>query len=303
VNRLFVCSVAACLLASAGAADAKKPRVLTTFLPAYSFAVNVAGTNATVENLLPGGVSLHDFQLTPAELRRISAADLLLVNGLGMETFLERAIANAAGTKEKVVTLSDGLSSQLIAEEHHHHHGDDHDHAHHHHGSDPHIWLDPRLAMHCVTNVMKALQKADPANAASYAANAASYLKKLEALDAQIAATLAPVKGTPFVTYHNAFRYFARRYGLNIVGVVEQVPEVSPSPRELSALLRTIRTPKAKALFTEPGSRSRLASQIARDAKIKLGELDPLETGTLAADGYETGMKRNAENLRKTLGN
>jgi len=112
---------------------------------------------------------------------------------------------------------------------------------------------------------------------------------------------LAPVKDIPFVTYHNAFRYFVRRYGLNLVGVVEQRPEVSPSGHELKALHTTIRAKKAKALFTEPSGSSRLARQIAKDAGIRLEVLDPLETGELKPDAYVQGMRRNAAALLKGL--
>jgi zinc/manganese transport system substrate-binding protein len=283
-------------LAAAQAAE-KKLKVLTTFLPGYSFAANVAGDHAEVENLLPGGVSLHDFQLTPAEIRKVAGADLVFINGLGMETFIERVVANASGAKDKIVTLSDGLKGQLIEEEHNHHHNE----PGHDHGQDPHIWLDPHLAKHCVTNVMNALCRADPANAAQYEKNARAYLERLDQLDAKVRAALAPVKDVPFITYHNAFRYFARRYGLQIAGVVEEVPEVSPSPREMSNLHRAIRGKKARALFTEPGGENRLARQVARDAKIKLGELDPLETGDLSASAYEEGMLRNARTLAATL--
>ena len=124
---------------------------------------------------------------------------------------------------------------------------------------------------------------------------------RLIALDRKIRADLEPVRNIAFVTYHNAFPYFTRRYGLNLAGVVEQVPEVSPSPRELSALHKTIRGKEVKAIFTEPGETSRLARQIARDSGIKLGELDPLETGELAPTAYEDGMRRNVESLLKAL--
>lgn len=297
MTRAGIGLLLAFLLTGAQAAE-KKIKVLTTFLPAYSFAANLAGEHAEVENLLPGGVSLHDFQLTPAELRKIGGADLVLVNGLGMETFIERALANAAaGTKERIVTLSDGLGTELIEEEANHRHNE----PGHDHGHDPHIWLDPRLAKHCVTNVLKALQKADPVNAEHYSKNARSYLQRLDELDAQIVSMLEPVKQTPFITYHNAFRYFARHYGLSIAGVVEAVPEVPPSPRDLSKLHKAIREKKVKALFTEPGGQNRLASQIVSDAKIKLGVLDPLETGDLKPGAYEDGMRRNAESLAQTL--
>ena len=275
----------------------KKLRVLSTFLPGYCFSANVAGDHATVENLLPGNVSLHDYQLTPGDLAKIKAADLIVINGLGMETFLDRAIQNSGPkTKSKVVTITEGLSQQLIHEEHHHR-----EEAGHHHAIDPHVWLDPRLAAHCVTNIIRALQKADPENAATYARNGGTYIETLHALDAELVRQLAPVKARPFVTYHNAFRYFVRRYGLNPVGVVETVPEIPPSTRELSALLKTIREKKAKALFAEPAGSTRLAQQIVKDTGIRLEILDPLETGDLKADAYVQGMRRNGAALLKGL--
>jgi zinc/manganese transport system substrate-binding protein len=277
----------------------KRLRILTTFLPACSFAANVAGEHALVENLLHPNVSLHDYQLTPADLTRITSADLILVNGLGMETFLDRAIQNSgAKTKSKLVTLTDGLQSQLIHEDPEHRH---HAETGHHHETDPHVWLDPRLAAHCVTNIVRALQKADPQNAAAYEKNAARYIDALHALDAELVELLAPVKDIPFITYHNAFRYFVRRYGLNLVGVVEQVPEISPSSHELKALHTAIREKKAKVLFTEPSGSTRLAKQIAKDAGIRLEVLDPLETGELKPDAYVQGMRRNAAALLKGL--
>jgi zinc transport system substrate-binding protein len=277
----------------------KKLRVLTTFLPGYCFASNVAGEHAVVENLLPGNVSLHDYQLTPGDLAKITAADLILINGLGMETFLDRAIQNSgAETKSKLVTMTEGLKTQLIREEQGHHHREE---AGHNHETDPHVWLDPRLAAHCVTNIVRALQKADLQNAAAYARNGAAYSETLHALDTDVERQLIPVKDAPFIAYHNAFRYFVRRYGLTLAGVVEQVPEISPSSQELSRLNRTIREKKAKVLFTEPSGSTRLAKQIAKDAGIRLAVLDPLETGELNPTAYVDGMRRNVAALVKGL--
>ncbi len=286
-------------LLTQGYAAERKVRVVTTFLPAYCFAANVVGDTAVVENLLPGNVSLHDYQLTPADLRKITTADLIIINGLGMETFLDRAIRNSApNTKDKVVRMTAGLGAQLIREEHEHQHREE---AGHDHEIDPHVWLDLRLAAHCVTNVMQALQNAYPQNASVYEKNAAAYIQTLQDLDAEIEKELEAVKGAAFITYHNAFRYFVRRYDLNLAGVVEQAPEIAPSSRELSALLKIIREKKVKALFTEPAATPRLAERIAKDAKVRLEVLDPLETGDLRPDAYVNGMRRNAAALVKGL--
>jgi zinc transport system substrate-binding protein len=280
--------VAGLLLPGVAAAE-RQLRIVTTFLPAYCAAANVGGKAAQVENLLPGTVNLHDYQLTPGDVRKLSSADVIVINGLGMEGFLDRALANSGpGAAEKIVRLSDGLDRQLVRD--------------HQNSPNPHIWLDPRLFMQGVSNVQHALETRDPANALAYQENARKFLERLGALDAEIAKAVEPVKAIPFVTYHNAFPYFVRRYGLTLAGVVERVPEVTPSPKEMSQLLQEIRTRKAKALFTEPAARTRLAEQIARDAAIRLAELDPVETGVIDPRSYERAMRRNAEVLRKTLG-
>jgi ABC-type Zn uptake system ZnuABC Zn-binding protein ZnuA len=255
----------------------------------------VAGDLAVVENLLPGTVSLHDYQLSPGDIRKISAADLIVVNGLGMEAFLDRALLNAGpDAGKKVVTLSDGLEHELIPFS---------TAAAQNRKSrfNPHIWLNPRLAIHCVTNLCARLQKADPANADGYARNAKAYVARLEALDAELTRNLSAVRKEGFMTYHGAFAYFANHYGLKLAGVIEKTPEVTPSAREMHQILSTIRQEQVKAIFTEPSSSPRLAQQIARDAGIRTAELDPLETGSLEAGAYESGLRRDCETLVKTL--
>ena len=290
----------ACACLCLGEAEAgEKLRVITTFLPGYCIAANVAGDFAQVENLVAGNVSLHDYQLSPGEIRKLKSGDLILLNGLGLETFLDRALKNGGpGLKERTVTLAEGLHEELIHEEAQGHQRAEEGHDHFH---DPHIWLDPILMAHGVTNALRALRKADPKNAEGYAKNAAAYVRKLHALNAEMATQLAGVKTAPFITYHNAFRYFVRRYGLNLAGVLEKVPEIPPSTRERAELQKVIRAKKVKAIFSEPGGNSPLARSIAKDTGIRLGELDPLEVGELKAESYERGMRKNAEALVKGL--
>lgn len=276
--------------------------MLTSFLPVYCFAANVAGDHATVENFLPQGAGPHDYQFTPRDIRKLSDADVILVNGLGMETWLNRAMESSGSKKAgKVVELATGLTkAQLLNDEHGISLGgkDDHDHSH---GPNPHIWLDPQLAIHCVKNVEAALSKADPRNAAGYAANAKAYIEKLEKLDADIKELTAPVKGSAFVTFHNAFPYMVKRYDLKQVGVVEEVPEVQPSPRYLGKLLEVMRKSKAKVLFAEPQFPKKIGERIAADAGVPLATLDTLETGDMKPAAYEEGMRRNAETLQRYL--
>ena len=161
--------------------EPKRLRVLTSFLPVYCFAANVAGDRAVVENLLLANMGPHDYQFSRRDLEKVSRADLILVNGLGLETWLEKLLRNTPGSRA-VVAVSDGLTNEWITgrpgHQHAHDAHDEHDaHAHPPGAPNPHLWLDPRLAMSAVTNVLNAFRKADPANAAAYVAQ----LKNLDA--------------------------------------------------------------------------------------------------------------------------
>ncbi|MGV3772795.1 MAG: metal ABC transporter substrate-binding protein [Verrucomicrobiales bacterium] len=282
----------------------KKLKLVTTFLPAYCFTVNVAGDAAEVENLLPSHVSPHEYQLSPRDMRKLSGADFVVMNGLGIEAWMNKALTSAGIGPEKTIVLSKNMEKALISGAAHHHHHDDKDHNHSHDEPDsknPHIWLDPQLAIQAVQTIAGALSKADTNNASIYAANAAAYIKKLTKLNEELAQKTAAIQKAPFVTYHNAFAYLANRYGLQIAAVVQETPDVNPSARDVKNLLNVIRQKKVKAIFTEPQSSPKLARQLARDAGIATANLDTLETGELNADAYEHGMRKNVETLLQHL--
>ena len=134
-----------------------------------------------------------------------------------------------------------------------------------------------------------------------YATNAEAYQQRLRALDAELKSTLGQLKRREIVTFHDAFPYFCRRYGLNLVGVIEEVPGSSPSPRYLAELSRAIRENKVNALFVEPQFEMRLARQLAADLGIGVAMLDTLETGRLEPAAYEEGMRANLRELQRTL--
>jgi ABC-type Zn uptake system ZnuABC Zn-binding protein ZnuA len=284
------------------AEPAGKLRVLTSFLPVYCFTANIAGDLAEVENLLPANVGPHDYQFAPRDLRKLSSAQLFIVNGLGMEDWLAKAVKASKGSKTATVieAFASVLKTNLVTELPHIHLPGEHAH-HHDGGANPHLWLDPTLAAQAVTNILVALQKADPKNATGYAANAARYVERLQALDADLTTALAPFKSRRIVTYHHAFPYFTRRYGLNLVGVIEEVPDVEPSPKYLSALLKVMREQDVKVIFTEPQFSPKLAQRISQDAKVPVAELDTLETGPLKPTAYEEGLRRNLNTLLKHL--
>ena len=288
------CKLAAatlCLLlwpAALRAAEQPALKVVTSFLPAYCFSVNVAGGVAEVENLLPAAVGPHEYQFSPRDLGKLAAADVIVVNGLQLEAWLDKAIETAAPKKAPlVVECAGGLREELISDRLQQ--------------ANPHLWLDPLLAAHAVTNISRALQRLDAAHAEDYARNARHYVARLKQLDGEIRASVASFKQRNLVTYHNAFPYFARRYELKVVEVVEEVPDVEPSPQHVRRLLGAVREHGLKALFVEPQFSSRLAGQLARDLGVAVAELDTLETGPLTATAYEDGMRRNLRALEQYL--
>lgn len=289
-----------CAPAWLGAAE-KRPRVLTSFLPIYCWTAHVAGDFAEVENLLSAKAEPHEYAFAPGDARRLAQADLILVNGLSMEGWLPKFLRSTPAARERVVTVTAGLKGELIAGGHHH--GHDHDHSAHDESAhaNPHTWLDPQLAAHGVSNILAALQKLDPTHAAGYASNAHVYLAKLRQLDIDIRQSLAGLTNRAVVTYHDAFPYFARRYGFEIAGVVEEVPDVSPTGRHLTQLGRTMRERKIRAIFIPPGGASRVARQLATDLRATLGELDTLESGTASPAAYEERMRANARSLLQHL--
>lgn len=287
--------------------EAKRLQVLTSFLPVYCFAANVAGELAEVTNLLPPNVGPHDYQPTPSDEKKLRAADLLLVNGLQLETWHEKLVRTRSKRRAlPVVEIWKGLESQLIRSvptlhlvegggSHSHDHAGD---------ANPHLWLDPVLAMSAVSNILGAFQRADPAHAAGYAANAAQFLARLEALNREFAEGIPSATPQPIVVFHDAFVYAARRYGLKIVGVIEETPEVTPSPKYLGELKKVIEKQRIKAIFAEPQFPARLAQQLSRDTGVPLAILDTLETaadGQLRPDSYERGMRQNLKVLKDHL--
>ncbi len=290
--------------------------VLTTLAPLYSWTVNVAGDLADVENLLPADVGPHEFQFRPRDLKKVQRADLVILNGLGVETWLERTLNNnsVSSTTQRLVRTSDGLKAEFIYRSPLLRLDPSNTQGGPGPGPvtrqedlttgqlpNPHVWLDPCYARHGVSNILAALTQRDPVNARGYAANAAAYLEKLNVLDADFRALSGSLSHPALVTFHNAFPYFARRYGFDLVGVVEEIPTVSPSPKYLSELSRVITARNVRVIFTEPQYEPRLVRQLSRDLGITITELDVLETGRPSGDYYINGMRRNLRSLASAL--
>ena len=261
--------------------DDKKIRVITTIAPLYSFTKNIAGNYAEVENLLPSGAGPHEYSLSPEDVMKISRAHILVKNGAGLETWLDKLTAQGAGmNKQVVVDSSTGIN--IIS-------------------GDPHIWLSPKNAVIQVKNIRDALLKADPANAEQYTKNAGTYIKRLERLDRDIAEITGSLKRKEFISLHAAFLYFAREYGLRQAAVIQELPEREPSPRHIAEVMKAIRTNNIRVIFSEPGVPHKVVETLAQDLNLQVYNLDTLEKGAFYPEWYEAMMRGNLEVLKMAM--
>ena len=274
-------------------------QVVTTILPITEFTKAVAGSCAKVQPLIPANRAPHDFQATPNDLVLVSKADVLVKNGLGLETFLDKLLTSADNPNLKVIDSSRGVATLGNPEAEL---GHDHDHDH---GSvNPHIWLDPVLAEQQVNTIRDGLIAAKPACKSQFMANAAAFTAQLRILDTELAAQFKPFFGKTFVVFHDFHAYFAKRYGLKGTFVVD-VPEENPTPDDLKRVASTAQKSQLKALLTEPQEGAGPFEALAKDLGVKVGEFDSMETGPEMAQqpaSYFLVMRRNAKALVNAFG-
>ncbi|MCW9681807.1 zinc ABC transporter substrate-binding protein [Dolichospermum planctonicum UHCC 0167] len=273
-----------------------KTKVVTTFLPVYLLTKAVTGDVAEVDILVKPGTEVHEYQGTPANVKAIATANVVIKNGLGLEEFLSDTIKNAGNSQLVEIDVSKGIEpinkispiDKTVGGE------DDHDHEHRF--GNPHIWLDPVLAKQQIINIRDGLIMADPGNKANYETNAASYIQKLDNLNNEFQQTLKKTPNCTFITFHDAFPYLAKRYNLKQVAVVE-IPEKQLSPTDVQKVVNTVKKYKTKALFSEPGLDNKLLTSISQDLQLTVRTLDSLETGDTNPDYYFKAMKTNLQSL------
>ena len=291
INQRLILPVLGSLLGFAGPAahaqrHGKPLNVLCSFYPMYVMALNVAGDTpgVKVECLTEPIVGcLHDYQLTPNNLKTIATADVFIANGAGMETFIDKALQQSP--KLKVIEASRGIKLGF--------------------NDNPHVWVSIRGAIQETKNIAQGLAAADPTDGAVYEKNAAGYVERLEKLNQAMHAALDGSRNRNIITFHEAFPYFASEFNFNIVGVVEREPGSEPSAGELAKTIRTVREAKVKALFAEPQYPAKSAEVIHRETGIPVTILDPGVTGprdpAKARDSYIQAMEGNLRVLVKAL--
>jgi zinc transport system substrate-binding protein len=265
--------------------------VVTTIFPLADFVTNVAGEGTKVMTLLPPGASPHTYDLTPKQVREAVTARLMVVNGAGLDFWMEDEIRSAAGESLLVVDTSAGpaIENLLIWDARHE-------------TANPHIWLDPVLAEKQVQAIAEALIMVDPDNRDSYIERAAAYLDELKALDQEIANTVKDFSIRQFISLHPAWTYFAQRYGLVEAAVIEESPGQEPSPAYVAEVVDLARELGIKVIFAEPELPTIYAESIARESGAEVILLDPIGGPDLEGRGsYVDLMRYNLNLMREAM--
>lgn len=286
--------------------------IVTSFYPLYISTINITKDipNITVTNMTKSQTGcLHDYQLTPQDLKTLEKADILVVNGAGMESFLDSIISQYPNLE--IVDATKGLT--LLEDDTHSH--DDHDHDHdsedehseddgHDHEYNTHVWVSVTGNIEEVKNIASQLKDLNPENKEAYESNTNTYVSKLEELKNEMHAELDNLPNRDIITFHEAFPYFAEEFNLNIAGVIEIEPDSEPSAKEIEEIINTIKSKNINALFTEPQYSSKVAETIATETGATVYELDPIVTGDSNPDAYDdyiNKMKKNLDVLKEAL--
>ena len=259
--------VAAMLLPSAAPSPAHaqpRLRVVTTVAPITNIALNVGGSRIDLEGIVPGGVDSHTFEPSPSDIRKIAAADLVVVNGLALEeSTIDLARSNLKqGARllelgENTITREQWVFDFSFPEEN----GD----------PNPHVWMNPLYAAHYAELIRDALIDLDAANAEYYSANTVRFQGKIGDLDRAIAATVQtiPPDNRRLLTYHDSFAYFSPRYGFTVIGAIQPADFAEPSPREVAELIDQIRAERVPAIFGSEVFPSPVLEQIGRETGVR----------------------------------
>ncbi|HEY7746490.1 MAG TPA: zinc ABC transporter substrate-binding protein [Desulfuromonadales bacterium] len=303
---------------------AEAPRVVVSIKPLHSIVAGVMAEVAVPELLLSGGESPHSYALRPSQARALARADVIFWIGPELETFLIKPL-QSLGRGGMIITVIEAPGMHLLpvrsggvwenhehdADEHPSHASDEHagekNHGHDHEGAeegmDPHLWLDPRNAKVVARLAAAELGRVFPAHRARMEANAEAMATKLDALDAELHRELAPVRGRPFIVFHDAYQYFEARYGLSAAGAITLSPEQAPGAQRLREIRKTIRDRGARCVFSEPQFTPRLVATVIEGSGARQGVLDPLggDGLKLGPEAYFSLMRQLGENLRVCL--
>jgi zinc transport system substrate-binding protein len=279
-----------------------KIKVIASFYPLYEFAKNVGGEKTEVSSFVPIGIEPHDWEPSSGDILELKNSDIFIYNGAGFEPFVEQLIDS--GEYDNVVFVESAKGIDLMRPENH---DEEHDEMEDEHDFeyDPHIWLDPILVKHQVMMIKNAMIEADPQNTQYYETNANAYNEKLDSLDSKIRKELSNCQKDTFMPFHDAFSYFANRYGLKVFPLSGVAPESEATAAELKKFVDFVKEHQIKVIFSEDLVDPRLAEVLADEADAQVIILSPLEGLTnedlAAGKTYLSKMEENLENLKVAL--
>jgi len=300
---LFLLITAGCGAVPAGKEPAQKMEkrltISTSFYPMYIMTMNIVKDVPGVElvNIAPPQTGcLHDYQLTTNDLKTLEQTQILVVNGAGMENYLEKIIEQLP--ELKIVEATGGM--KLMAE----HAGQEHEHEYepgHEHAVNAHVWVSISGAIQEVKNIRDQIARLDPDYAELYRKNGDAYIARLEELKGRMHQALDRIENKKIITFHEAFPYFAQEFGLEIAAVIQREPGAEPSAKEIADTVELIRRQEVKAIFAEPQYPPLAAEAIARETAAQVYYLDPAVTGDMDPDAYLKAMEANLKTLVEAL--
>lgn len=277
------------LLLSSGCAvrdtDPPRLRIVASFYPMYIMALNIASgiEGVQIDNMAGQQTGcLHDYQLQSKDMKNLESADIFIINGAGMESFLEEVASQLPGLF--ILNSSEGI--ELLEEN-----GE----------TNPHMWVSISGCIQQVENIAQVLAQKDPEYAQQYLENAEKYVQRLSALRDKMHQALDDLPHRDVVTFHEAFPYFAEEFDLNIVQVVNREPDSQPNAQEMAETIRLIRETGVRAMFAEPQYPESAANVIAKESGASFYFLDPAVTGEDDPNAYLDAMEKNLETLKTAL--
>lgn len=278
-------------------------QVTASIFPLADIVRNIGGDRVDVDVLIPPGASPHVFEPTPGAFRKFARTRLFVMVGAGLEFWAQKLIAATAEETLTVVKAAEGVP--LIQMAGYHHGASEHgqEDAEHQSPGNPHVWLDPLVARSLAERVAQSLIRLDPEHAGEYRERVTAYGKQLDALDQTIREMVGSFQISEYVAFHPAWSYFARRYGLKEVGVIQESPGREPTPKDIEKIIRTIERYGIRAIFAEPQLNPSAASSIASEAGVKVLILDPLGGPDFPGRrSYIDLMKYNVNVMREAMG-
>jgi len=277
--------------ANTQADQANKTKVLCTTFPIYQItrSMSQGSGNLEIDLMIPAGLGCpHDYIMTPQDMQKIAKADMLVMNGLGLEDFLDAAVKKINPNITVLATSKD--IEGIIYEKGHLHERT----------PNPHLFVSPHMRAKIAANIAASLAQLDPANTEIYLKNADTYTLRMTVWADAFAAAGRAFKNKRIVTQHNVFHYLARDMGLEIVTVVQAHPGQSPSAARMLKVIEQIKKTNACAIFTEPQYSDRIARTLAKETGIIAAVLDPAATGPKDAglDYDDKIMRANLEVLK-----